>query len=94
MKTIYRYQLSITDSPVISMPSGAQILSAPPDVRNSHGRTVEIWAVVDTDQAHEDREFRIIGTGNYLPDDCGRFIGTAVTHGDAAVWHIFEASRG
>lgn len=94
MKTIHRYQLPITDSPVISMPTGAQVLAAPPDARNSHGRTVEIWAVVDPDQDHEDRAFRVVGTGNPLPDDCGRFIGTVITHGNAALWHIFEAERG
>lgn len=90
MKTIYRYELELTDRPILHMPLGAEILDAPPNPRSQN--RIEIWARVDNTQPLETREFMIIGTGNWMPDTCGRFIGTVVTHGGSAVWHIFEAA--
>lgn len=91
MKTIFRYRLDITDAPFVSMPLGARVLPAPPNSRNSD--YIEIWAEVDTTQPLERRDFRIVGTGSPLPDDCGDFVGTVMTHGGSLVWHIFEAKE-
>lgn len=89
MKTIYRYQIPITDRPTLSMPAGAHILPAPPGERND-GSDIEIWAEVDTTRPLEPRGFTIVGTGNPMPDEHGAFVGTVVTHGGQFVWHIFE----
>lgn len=90
MDTIWRFSLPITDRPMIDMPRGAHVLSSPPSSRNDS--QIEIWAQVDTDQSVEKREFRIVGTGNPAPDDCGRFVGSVITHGGVAVWHVYEAN--
>lgn len=89
MSTIYRYQLAITDCPMVDMPAGATVLPLPPSVRNQDH--IEVWAQVDTDKPPVARGFRVIGTGNPMPDDCGPFVGTVVTHGGQFVWHLFEA---
>lgn len=90
MRTIHRYQLPITDRPVIDMPVGAVVLPAPPSERV--GGYIEIWAEVSDDADVVRRAFRIVGTGNPLPEDCGRFIGTVVTHHGQFVWHVYEAA--
>lgn len=90
MKTIWRFQLPITDQCQIDMPRGAYVLPAPPGDRNT-GDTVEVWAEVDTQAPPEPRGFRVVGTGNPMPEDCGAFIGTVITHAGLLVWHIYEA---
>lgn len=91
MKTIFRYKIGITDKSVLLMPIGAKVLPSPPGDRNN-GTEIEIWAQVDADAPLEPRQFRVIGTGNPMPDDCGEFVGTVVTHGGQFVWHLFEVT--
>ena len=86
---IWRFELPITDRPRIEMPRGARVLPAPPNVRNRD--TIEFWSEVDPDAPMEVREFRVVGTGNPMPDDCGPFIGTVITHVGMFVWHVYEA---
>lgn len=88
MKTIHRYELPIMDRVPLSMPAGALVLPSPPNPRTN--TAIEIWAEVGTDQPPELREFRIIGTGNPVPDDCAQFVGTVFTHGGQSAWHVFE----
>lgn len=90
MKTIYRYQLAITDRPVVDMPGGAVVLPVPPSVRNQD--RIEVWALVDTERPPVARGFLVVGTGHPMPEVHGPFLGTVVTHGGAFVWHVFEAT--
>jgi len=90
MRTIHRYELPITDRPVINMPVTARVLPAPSWARTRPVSRIEIWAEVDTDELLAPRHFRIVGTGNQMPDDCGRFVGTVITHGGTYVWHVYE----
>lgn len=91
---IFRYQLEITGEPTVAMPVAARVLSVaaernPGELGERH---LDVWALVDPTVHHvEHRQFRVVGTGNPMPRDCGRFIGTVPTHGGAAVWHVFEA---
>jgi hypothetical protein len=89
MKKIYRYELEITDRPKLDLPAHAWILSAASS-RNLDG--IEIWILVDPTQPLETRELRVVGTGNPIVDDCGRFIGTVITHGGNFVWHVFAGN--
>ncbi|MGH3493905.1 MAG: DUF7352 domain-containing protein [Sciscionella sp.] len=89
MRTIYRYELPIVDRPVVQMPADAVILPSPPSPR---GHSIEIWAEVDDQEPLEPRAFRIVGTGNPIPEDARQFVGTVVTHGGQYVWHVFEAT--
>lgn len=90
MRTIHRYELPITDRPVIEMPIDARILPAPPSERLDE--RIEIWAEVSDDADVVRRVFRVVGTGNPLPEDCGQFIGTVITHQGRYVWHVYEAN--
>jgi hypothetical protein len=91
-RRVFRYRLPITDHVVLEMPTGAEVLSVGPP-RDGFDE-LDLWAVVDTSVVTEqDRRFRIVGTGNPMPDDCGRFIGTVPTHGGSLIWHVFEVAR-
>lgn len=87
MKQIWKYTLSVSDHPFITMPKGAKVLSV--DVQ--HG-DVQVWVLVDPEAPKELRGFRVAGTGQPLEEkiESMRFIGT-VQIGDL-VWHIFEES--
>lgn len=92
-KAIFRYRLEITDEPNVMMPVGADVLSVGPP--RDGGSRLDLWARVDmlldgSPIPDEYREFRIVGTGHPMPNDCGRFIGTVPTHGGVFIWHIFE----
>lgn len=88
---IYRYRLPITDRPRLQLPEGARVLSVGPprDDRDE----LDLWALID---ARNDTllgrvpvDFRIVGTGNPMPEDAEDFIGTVVTHRGSLVWHVF-----
>lgn len=90
-RRVFRYRLPIADSPIVVLPTGAEVLSVGPprDARDE----LDLWAVVDpTVVTEQDRRFRVVGTGNPMPDDCGRFVGTVPTHGGALIWHVFEVA--
>ena len=83
MKTIYKYPLEITDEQTVSMPIGAQVLSA-----QMQGNNLCIWALVDSDNFNCDRRVRIFGTGNTVVlDDNWKFVGSVQER--IFVWHIF-----
>lgn len=87
---IYRYRLSITDEPRVLMPHKAQVLSVGPP--RDEGDDLDLWAIVDPhDTDLVLREFRAVGTGNPMPEDCGRFVGTVPVYGGTLIFHVFEA---
>jgi hypothetical protein len=90
-RRIFRYRLDVSDRPVVAMPTGAEVLSVGPP--RDGADQLDLWAIVDpfitTDEA---RSFRVVGTGNLMPDDCGRFIGTVPQFEGLLIWHVFEAS--
>jgi hypothetical protein len=52
---------------------------------------VELWAVHYTDRpVLESRTLRVVGTGQPLPYERLRHIGTAITPDGALVWHLVE----
>lgn len=83
MKSIYKYELAITDSQQIAMPAGSKILTA-----QAQNGVVCLWAEVDADVKEEFRHFRFVGTGHQLPDGL-RYIATVQTA--IFVWHVYEA---
>lgn len=50
---------------------------------------VEVWALA-TSGPSLNRHFRVVGTGQPLPDGAVRHIGSAITAGGALVWHLVE----
>lgn len=84
MKTIYKYELEIQDTQVITMPMNSKILSV-----QKQGLSVWLWAIVDTQFSNTYYTFNIVGTGNPMPDEpIGDYIGTIQVNG--FVWHVFN----
>lgn len=85
MRTIWKYELNITDTQTLEMPKGAKILS----VSNQRGK-LQLWALVDDMNDLEDRDIEILATGEPVPyaNTFREFIGTVVI--DPFVWHVFE----
>ena len=79
---IWKYPLSITDIQNINIPSRHRILSAGIDPENN----VCVWALVASNDAKENVEIRIFGTGTPV-DEFGEFIGSV--RDGVAIWHIF-----
>jgi hypothetical protein len=83
MKTIYKYLLEITDEQTVSMPIGAQVLSA-----QMQGTQLCIWALVYPDNFNCDRRVRIFGTGNPVTlEGDWKFVDSVQER--IFVWHIF-----
>lgn len=83
-KTIWKFELSVTDVQQVSMPRGAKILS----VADQRG-VLCMWAEVATDEPKEPRSIRIYGTGHPMDNgDRETFIGTA--QAGPFVWHVYE----
>lgn len=87
MKTIYKYQLEITDCQTIDMPLGAKLLC----VDHQFG-SLFIWAEVDPNHPMIPRQFDIYGTGSLIPEMCQEesrvYVGTVQIGG--FVWHVYE----
>ena len=85
MKTIHKFELTVTNSQKIAVPETAEILSA--QVQNG---TICLWVRVDTDDAHHFRELRIYGTGHEI--GCGnlKFIDTVQLSSGSLIFHVFE----
>ncbi len=85
MRTIWKFELEITDEQKISMPKNAKILS----VQAQHDRPC-VWAIVDDKEILEDRFFIIHGAGHPCNGGFSKFIGTFQVHSGRLVFHLFE----
>lgn len=88
MKTIYKYALRVGDTVSVTMPEGAQVLTA-----QTQNETPCLWAEVDTDKLPVSRKFEIRGTGHPLDGTEGRYVGTLQFRGGLLVFHVFESTR-
>lgn len=53
-----------------------------------------VWFATSGDSPLVKRRFHIVGTGQPLTGDMGRFIGTAMFSGGSLVFHVFEVPNG
>jgi hypothetical protein len=83
MRTIWKTVLDATEEQRITVPSGAEFLTA----REQRGH-VCVWFRCDPEQPAEERTILIRGTGH--PDADGRYIGSAQIAGGSLVFHVFE----
>lgn len=83
---ILKFTLDITDSQVLIFNRGAELLS----VGNQNGKLC-LWVKCDAANETVRRTIQVCGTGNRLPADLGRFIGTAIFPG--MVWHVFDGGE-
>ena len=89
MKTIYKYELKITDTQAIALPIGATILHL--DVQNNKPC---IWALIPAGagmHAPKERRFHTYGTGHQIPDLKLKYVGSYQTsYHTPFVGHVFE----
>lgn len=78
---IYKYPLDLADQQTISMPEGAEMLS----IGQSRDQII-LWVMADPAAALRDYVFRIVGTGNEVPDGL-QYLGTVQQ--STYAWHIF-----
>lgn len=85
MKKIWKFPLSTAPTHLAVMPAGAEILHV-----KERDNFPCIWALVDTRQTvTERRTFHIVQTGDDIPADAGRYIGTVHLHNGTHVLHVF-----
>ena len=90
-KSIWKFELEVTDKQEIKMPAGAEILT----VQTQYGIPC-LWAMVDTEKDLSERLIEIFGTGHRVPQDMGvmrEYIGTFQLRGGELVFHAFERTN-
>lgn len=85
MKTIWKFELTITDEQIINMPRGGQILTI-----QTQNEVPCIWALVDPINSKEIVTIHIFGTGHPIRDNFnGKYIGTFQLQGGSLIFHVF-----
>ena len=91
MNTIWKYEIPLTDKPVIQMPKDARMLS----VGEQRGKLF-VWAAVDPEADSVPHQFRIAGTGHPVSMPLASMhvfcIGTVIMS-NGLVWHVFHAGH-
>ena len=84
MKTIWKYPLVVIDAiqRLEGVPKGAVSVK----VDSQLGGPC-LWMLVDTDAQPEPRAFKVVGTGQRIPDN-GWYVGS--WQAPPFVWHLFE----
>lgn len=83
-RTIWKIEISSSHGGMM-LPKGATPLS----VHTQNGQPC-MWMSVDPNAEREKRDFRAFGTGQFLPENIGTFVGTFLVENDALVFHVFE----
>ena len=87
-KTIWKFELGVTDKQIVTLPIGAEILSV-----QTQNETPCLWALVNPKSETEERVFEMFGTGHPVYCDMGidrKFIGTFQMRNGRLVFHLFE----
>lgn len=87
-KTIWKYELKITDTQLLEIPKDAEILS----VQFQLG-ILCLWVLVNPKNDLEERTIEVFGTGHNVQCDMGierKYIGTVQDPAMDLVWHVFE----
>lgn len=85
MKTIWKFELKVTDRQAILLPPNSEPLS----VQVQKG-AVCLWAMADDKApATEPLKIRILGTGHPIIGSIGRHLGTFQLSGGDLVFHAF-----
>jgi len=85
MRTIWKFDLQVSDKVTIEMPKGAVILS----IQVQHG-IAKMWAEVITDMPKVKRTFETIGTGREIAPGPMTYIGTYMIYDGSLVYHVYE----
>lgn len=89
-EVIHKFMIPVPDGTrsTITMPEGAEVLHTA-----AQNEIPYLWARVNTDARSVERHFRVLMTGQYIPDEeaqqlAGKYIGTFHTT-DGFVGHVF-----
>ena len=85
--TIWKATLRPADEQEISVPVGAELLSA-----REQRDQICVWFKCYPNETREKRTIRICGTGHEAPPfgNAWRFLGTVSLHGGDLMFHVFE----
>lgn len=84
-KTIWKYELA-GDTQELDIPEGGEVLTI--QIQNG---AICIWVLVDPNRPKEKRSFEVVGTGEPILGNPGKYLGTIQER--IYVWHIFETSE-
>ncbi len=88
METVWKFALETIDDQYIDMPVGAKILCV-----QTQGNKPCLWARVDSESKFRLRRFRVVGTGDSLPNIPMDYIGTYQLYSGQCVFHVFEQTQ-
>jgi hypothetical protein len=71
MKTVWKFPVPIQDTFVLNLPTDAEILH----IGLQDGKPI-LWALIDPAAKFTAREFSVFGTGNPIPANPGKHVGT------------------
>ena len=88
MKTIWKFELALQTEQAINMPEGAKVLTV-----QVQAGVLCVWALVDTENDTEERQFFILGTGHDADDvdssNGYNYLNTVQLPSGALVHHVF-----
>jgi len=91
MKTIWKYDINMSDDQTVMMTDGAEIIAL-----EMHEGTLCLWAIIDTYRSwFTSRRIRIVGTGYEIvfPLKTAKHIGTVLENDGEFVWHVFDCGE-
>lgn len=83
VKTIYKYPIWTADGQTVMLPKEFQVIHVGLDPQG----TACLWAIVEPTQETKPEELYLVGTGNPLPPQATRHLGSFVQ--GSFVWHAF-----
>ena len=88
MRTVWKFQLPVRDVLELTGPKPLEIVHVGPD----GPADLLVWAEVDPARPPITRHLRVVGTGNPVPPEVTRHIGSVMA--PPFVWHVYEADGG
>jgi len=85
MTYVYKYPLAIQQSQFVTVPLGAEFLTA-----QAQHEGICLWALVTPSQKEERRFIEVFGTGHTMPPASRDYIGTVQLEGGSLIFHVFE----
>ena len=82
-RVIWKFELE-PNRPVM-MPTGARVLYA-----GAQKDVLCLWAECNPANVKEARSFHVVSTGDALPDDAGRYVGTAMLYQQSIILHVYD----
>lgn len=91
-QTVWRFEHRVVEHLDIEVPAAATVLLVRPHRRRLND--IEIWVQLDPTAPVETRRLVLVGTGQPVPPDAGRYVGTVfVGPAESFVFHLYEQGR-